>query len=229
MLAERNHHPTDLHALVRGLARLVLKCEQLPILAFAKVGTWQENYRNCPGTPAKRGLQAALSRKNVSDARKVAHSPPYREVPGHARGGTWARTKLLCQRRQTYAMMRSMAQDRSDRGMMAGNRRMQLTIRGTAALLLLLVIPAAPGQSRLWRPSRSVLRRSPVAPLWNGNVPWLPDPAVQRNRSGADRRDHHSGLRSVWAERETGRSAVPVRHPHGTGRRRNCPGSRPGD
>src|SRR3954451_15925725 len=41
---------------------------------------------NCPGTPAKRDLHAVLSRKNIFDARKVAHSPPYRGVPGHARG-----------------------------------------------------------------------------------------------------------------------------------------------
>src|SRR3954471_5238853 len=50
---------------------------------------------NCPGTPAKRGLQAVLSQKNIFDARKVAHSPPYRGVPGHARGGTWAVTSRL--------------------------------------------------------------------------------------------------------------------------------------
>src|SRR3954451_17777717 len=47
-------------------------------------------FRNCPGTPAIRGLQAVLSRKNIFDVRKVAHSPPYRGVPGHTRGGTWA-------------------------------------------------------------------------------------------------------------------------------------------
>src|SRR3954452_2074034 len=56
-------------------------------------GTTMSIARNCPGTPAKRGLQAVLSRKNIFDARKVAHSPPYRGVPGHARGGTWAVTK----------------------------------------------------------------------------------------------------------------------------------------
>jgi uncharacterized protein (DUF1800 family) len=33
-------------------------------------------FRNCPGTPAKRGLRALLSRKNASDGRKPAHRPP---------------------------------------------------------------------------------------------------------------------------------------------------------
>jgi hypothetical protein len=45
-------------------------------------GTLTLSDGNCPGTLAKCGLQAVLSRKNVSDAHKVAHSPPYRGVPG---------------------------------------------------------------------------------------------------------------------------------------------------
>src|SRR3954449_3292629 len=61
-------------------------------LAIAEKFPEMAEFGNCPGTPAKRGLQAVLSRKNIFDVRKVAHSPPYRGVPGHARGGTWAVT-----------------------------------------------------------------------------------------------------------------------------------------